>query len=237
MLDLLDGGMEEKRGGIRKLGGGLGRKEMAGASFGELSIHLRMAGEVIDQADGYTLSLGKEGDRLGQEGAYLTGQEGIMGATQDQGIDQRIGLQQVIEVLTDEIVGSGRVELVVLDQGDPHRAGLSRDLDMGEELANLNGIRMGGDGAGGAHNADMLASADAIHTFDRWTDHAQHPSIGIPCGQIALLDGAKRLCGGRVASQDDQLATGLKQVAHGLASKLIDHLERAHTIGGPGVIS
>ena len=71
--------MEEKGGGIRKLGGGLGREEMARASFGELLIHLWMAGKVIDQTSGYPLTLGKKGDRLGQEGANLGCQEGIVG--------------------------------------------------------------------------------------------------------------------------------------------------------------
>ena len=84
--------MEEKGGRIRKLGSGLGRKEMARASFGELAIHLGMAGKVIDQAGGYPLTLGKEGDRLGQEGANLGCQEGIVGASQDKGINQGICL-------------------------------------------------------------------------------------------------------------------------------------------------
>ena len=92
MCHLIDGGMEEKGGGIRELGGGLGREEMARASLGELALHLGMAGKVIDQAGGYPLALGKKGDRLGQEGANLGCQEGIVGASQDKGINQGICL-------------------------------------------------------------------------------------------------------------------------------------------------
>ena len=54
--------MKEKRGSIRKLGGRLGREEMAGASFGELAIHLGMASKVIDQTNGHTLTLSKQGN-------------------------------------------------------------------------------------------------------------------------------------------------------------------------------
>ena len=190
--------MEEKGGRIRKLGSGLGRKEMARASFGELAIHLGMAGKVIDQAGSYPLTLGKEGDRLGQEGANLGCQEGIMGTPQDKGINQGIRLQQVIEVFTHEIVGTRRVELVVLHQRYPHRAGLTRDLDMRKELSDLDGIGVGGDGTGRTDDTHMLAPADAIHALHGRTDHTQDPPIGIPKGQVPLLNGAKGLGRSRV---------------------------------------
>ena len=52
-----------------------------------------------------------------------------------------------------------------------------------------------------------------------------------------LLDGAQGLGRGGVAAKDDEMAPHLKESLHGLARKLVDHVEGTWAIGCAGVVA
>lgn len=54
-----------------------------------------------------------------------------MGAAEDDGVDERVLVEEFLEGVLDEIVGTGFVELVVLHQWHPHGAGLTHDGAVG----------------------------------------------------------------------------------------------------------
>ena len=49
-----------------------------------------------------------------------------MRAAQYECVDLRVAFEECIQALLHEVIGSGRVELIIFDQGYPHGAGHSR---------------------------------------------------------------------------------------------------------------
>ena len=160
-----------------------------------------------------------------------------MGAAEDDGIDLGVEAHDLVDTLLDEIVGSGGVGLVVLDEGYPEGAGDTRDLDVGVELADLEGVALAADGALGGEHAHVAALREAADDLGGGADDAQHAALGIPLRQVVLLDGAQGLGGGGVTAEDDEVAPHLEELHHGLARKLIDHVERTWSIGCTGVVA
>ena len=151
-----------------------------------------------------------------------------MGAAKDDGVDIRIALHEGTDVPLYEIVSTRFVELPVLHKGDPHRAGLACDDDIGMELGHLQLIGLAVDGALGGYDAYVACVSDVTDSFDSGSDDTKDAACGVVhLRQVALLDCPECFGRCRVAGKDDQMATHLEEVGYGLTRKLIDHAERA----------
>ena len=84
----------------------------------------------------------------------------------------------------------------------------------------------------------MFCPAEAVYDLHRRADDAEHtPCRVVPTGQVTLLNRSQRLGRCRVACQNDERTTFVKQVPYGFARKLINHLERARTVWSPCIIA
>lgn len=161
-----------------------------------------------------------------------------MSAAEDNGVDERVLLQEALDVALHEIVGTRTVELVVLHQRYPHRARLSCDDDVGVELGHLELVGAAADGALGGHDTNMACLCAFADHFNGWSDNAEDAACGVAhAGEVALLDAAQCLGGSGVAGEDDQRASGIEEMAHSLQGELIDALEGTGTVGGTCVVA
>ena len=74
-----------------------------------------MASQVILQACSHLFTLGEEGDAGRQVSAYLIDQQRVVRATENDRVDPLILCQQTVDMLLDEVIRAGRIELVVFD--------------------------------------------------------------------------------------------------------------------------
>ena len=125
----------------------LGSEQLAGATTGTELAHLGMAFHVVSQAAPYILTLHDNLDMVGSVAAYLVIEDRIMGATENNRVDLIVLGQEVVDVAAYEVVGSLAMRLAILDQRNPDGAGLATDDDVGEELLDLERIRLRLDGA------------------------------------------------------------------------------------------
>ena len=101
---------------------------MAGATTGEALIHFWMAAKIILKAGGDVLSLGNDCDGAGGKvrGARLLGgeggellvdfveEEGEMGASEDDGVDEWVLVKEFLEGILDEVISTRFVEFIIL---------------------------------------------------------------------------------------------------------------------------
>ena len=160
-----------------------------------------------------------------------------MGAAQDGGVDERVALEQLADVFPDEVVGTVGRGLVVFHQGHPQRAGHARDADVGVELAYLQVVALALDGAFGGQYAHVAAAGELAYDLGRGADDAQDAALGVPLGQVVLLNGAQGLGRGGVASQNDEGTTLLEEVANGLLGIIIYKFVRARTVRRARVVA
>ena len=160
-----------------------------------------------------------------------------MGAAQDDGIDERVGLHQLVDVFLHEVVGPRPLRLALLHQRHPEGAWLPGDADVRVQFLYLQAIAVALDGALGGQYAHVAGGGQLADDFGRGPDDAQHAAVYIPAGQVVLLYGAQRLGRGSVASQHHQVAAAAEEVLHGLARELVDHAKRAWPIGGTGIVA
>ena len=212
-------------------------EEMCRASLREPPFHLRMACEVAAQALGHIAALLDDSHALGHELADLAKQQGIVCAAQDDTVDEGVATKQILDALAHEIICSGTVVFLVLHQGHPHGAGFARHLDVRTELGELQLVGVAANGALRGHDAHMTALRHLAHNLHGGPYHAQNPSLGVQPGEVVLLNASQSLCRSGVASQNDQMATSLKQVTDRLERELVDDVERAGAIGGTGVVA
>ena len=212
-------------------------QEACGASHRDALIHFRVAAEVVLQALCYVAALFDDVYVRRHVLAYLTKQQGIVCAAEDDAVDERVTAEQALYALADEVVRSWTVVFVVLYQRHPHGAGFSCHLNVGAELGNLQLVGMAAYGAWRGHDAHMTRSGYVADDLDGGTYHAQHASLRVEKGQVPLLDATQRLgrCG--VAGQDDEVAALLEQIPHSLERELIDEVEGACAVGSAGVVA
>ena len=237
--DLLyaDGLMQEQLGLLAKFVGALGGKVVDGAAFGAALFHVGMTLEIVPCALGNILALGYDTDAAGDVLLNLWQQEGVVGAAQDDGVYLGVETQQLVNVLLDEIVGTGRAGLVVFNQWHPKGAGHPRDADVGMQFLNLQTVTVAPDGAFCGKDAHMAAAGERADDLGGGADDPQHAALGVKGRQVVLLNGAQSLGRSGVAAQDDQMAPHLEEAHDGLAREFVDDLEGTCAVGCTGIVA
>ena len=194
-----------------------------------------MALQIAGEAVGDITALTHNGHLLWHMSADAVDEQWEMGAAEDDAVDERIGLHELVDTFAHEIVGTGRVGFAGFDDGSPERTGLAGDGDVGKELMDFEVVAAAADGALGGKDADMSALGDMADGFYGGPDDTEHAMFGRR--QVVLLDGAQGLCRCGVAAEDDQSASLTEEIVDGLPRKLADHIERTGTIGCTGIIA
>ena len=168
---------------------------------------------------------------------YLVEQQRIVRAAEYYRVDVRVEAHQGVDALLYKVVGTRRVVLVVLYQRHPQRAGHAGDADVGIEFLYLEYVALALYRALGGQYAHVARLRNRTYALGRGTYHAEHAACGVEHGQVVLLYGTQSLGRGRVAGQDDKVAAHREQFYHGLARKLVHHVERARPVGGACVVA
>lgn len=205
-------------------------------------LHLGMPLQIIAQTVAHRFAL-RHKDDLGvieflEHTLYDAGNERIVGAAKNDGVDIRIALEQLAQIGPDLLVELRAEELSALDDRHPLRTSLRGETQLRRQLGQLKIVALTAHGGTGSHQADVTAIRELSHTLDSRTDHAQHTAGGIVAlGQFKLLYGAQSLGRGGVAGQDYQRAAHREQPVYRLIGELEDLLERAIAIGGTAIIA
>ena len=160
-----------------------------------------------------------------------------MCASKNDSVYLGIVTKQVANALLNKIVGTGRVELVVLDQRHPHRTRLACNLYVWVQLGYFKSVGVALDGTRCGNNAYMARQCYVAYAFCSGTYDAQHTTLRVDARQIVLLNAAQRLCRGCVATKNDELATHVEQFAYCLQRELVDDLETACSIGSTRIVA
>ena len=160
-----------------------------------------------------------------------------MGTAQDDRVDIRVELHELVDTLLDEIVCAGRVSFIVFYQGHPERTGLSRHFDIGPKLSDLHVVAMALHRAFCGEQSHMAVACELSDDFCRRPDDAEHTPLGIPLWQIMLLDRAQRFCRCGVTAKDHQLTAHLEELLYGLTREFIDDIKRARAIRSSCVVA
>jgi len=234
----VEGLLEEAGGGLGEGVGIVGGEEEALPVAGEELLDVGVSLEVIGEALGDMGTLVEEGDVGGREVLLDFGdEEGVVGAGEDDSVDEGVGGEEVVEVFLDEIVGAGGEVLVVFDEGHPHWAGFGGEVDVGAESLGFEVVGLGRDGAGGGEESHMIGAGEAGEGFDGRADDAEDASGGAEMRKVYLLKGAERFCGGRIAGEDNEGAVEAAKVSDGLSSEVVDDIEGAVAVGRAGVVA
>ena len=119
--------VEEEAGTFTEFSSRLGGEVLAGAATSESRCHLGMAVKIVLKAGGNVLTLGDDLHSLREILADFVEQEGVVGAAEYDGVNLRILCHQFVERVFHEVVSTRLVELVVLDEWNPHGTGLPHD--------------------------------------------------------------------------------------------------------------
>ena len=209
----------------------------AGAVLVAGGVDFGMAREVVFQALGHVFALRHYADAARRVLEDFVEQQGVMRAAEDDGVYLRVAQHDGVEAFLHEIVGSGGVVLVVLDEGHPQRAGHARDGDVGPELLYFERVALALDGALGGEHAYVARQRQAAYALGRGAYHAEHAARGVEPRQVVLLYGAQGLGRGCVAGQYDEAAAQREEFGDGFARELVNHVERARAVGGAGVVA
>ena len=169
----VNGLVEEAGGRGSEAVGVLGGEETRSTPSCDAGFHVGVTTEVVGKAAGYVLALGDEMDVSGRVLTDLVDEEGVVGAAEDDGVDERVTLQELVEILAYEIVGTGRVGLAVLDEGHPHRTCLTGDDDVWGEFSQLERVGVAADGSLRSHDADMAGAREGGHNLNCRTHYAE----------------------------------------------------------------
>jgi len=194
-----------------------------------------MALQVAGEAVGDIVALTHNGHLLWHMSADAVEEQWEMGAAEDDAVDERIGLHELVDTFAHKIVGTGRVGFAGFDDGCPERTGLAGDGDVGKEFMDFEVVAAATDSALGGKDADVAAFGDMADGFYGGPDDTEHPMVGRR--QVVLLDGAQGLCRCGVAAEDDQSASLTEEIVDGLSRELTDNVERTGTIGCTGIIA
>ena len=83
----------------------------------------------------------------------------------------------------------------------------------------------------------MARLCERTDGFHRGTDNAQHATVRVHLGQIALLNGAQCLGRSRVAGQYHQMTTAIEECFDGLQGVLIDHFKRVTAVRSTRIVA
>lgn len=107
----------------------------------------------------------------------------------------------------------------------------------GQSLGDLHVVALAFDGAFRGEQSDVVVTCEVSDDLGGGPDDAEHAPVGVPLWEVVLLDGAQGLSGGRVASDDDEMASHLEEFLYGLPCELIDDVERSWSVGRACVVA
>lgn len=229
--------LKEETAHLRKLGRIFCREVSALPLPCDALCHIGMALEIVGETIGDIPPLRNDGDTLRNEMTDTVEQDGIVGTTEYEGVNARIGGEDLINVFLYEIICSWIVELKILNQRHPHRAGKARDPDIGMKLLDLQVIGMGENSAGCGKYTDVAAVGEVAYDLSCGTYDSEYAALRVPSGQVVLLDSAQGLGGSGVAGKNDKLTALPKEILNGLPGILIDHLETASAVRGARIVT
>ena len=237
MLGLYVGG--EEHGGHRaEAVGAFGGEVAAAGVAGEAAFHFGMAAEIVGKRGACNLTLQDEGDAAGDVFSDFAEKEGIMGATEYDSVNQRVGIEKAFDFLLHEVIGSWACGFAVFDKWNPHRAGVARHGVIRIEFGYLHVVGTAGYRTRGTEYADMAGTAYFAEFFDRRTDYAEYAARGVGhSGEVVLLNGTQCLGGSGIATEDYQGASLSEKILHRLESEAVDNLERTDAVGRAGVVA
>ena len=206
------------------------RNVLASATTREPLIHFGVATKIILKAGGDVLTLGNDGDAAGKVAADFVEKQRVVGASEDDGVDEGILCKKFIDGVLDEVIGTRFVELVVFDQWHPHGAGLAYDGAVGIEFLYLQIVGAGTDGSLSGQHTDVVGVGKFSDNFGSRSDDTEHTAVGCMLGQVVLLNGTQSFGGGGVAAEDDERATQFEKFLDGLQGELIHNIKRTRTI-------
>ena len=172
-----------------------------------------------------------QGHRRAHVFADHPGQQGVVGAAQDQGV--HAGLPHLLQVLGDDqpghllAVGGGAVHIAVLHQGDEQGAGPGGDLGPGHQAPEDLLVAVGADGGGGADHPDPAVAGGPGGPPRRGGDHTH-----IRYGQFGGLLGGVG-AGHRAAGRHDALDVLGQQESDVLPGVLQNDLPAAAAVRHP----
>lgn len=229
--------VEEEARRLAELVAVLRGKITAGGVLGAHGVDVGMAREVSLEAGCHVLALRNDAHAARRVLQYFVEQQGIVRAAEYDGIYGRVAHHEGVDALLYEVVGAGRVVLVVLDERHPQRAGHPRHLYVGPQLGYLHAVAAALDGALGGQHAHVARQRQPAYAFGRGADYAKHAARGVDARQVVLLDGAQGLGRRRVAGYDDQAAAHREQPPDGFEREAVDHVERARPVRSAGVVA
>ena len=135
--------LEEDSGGFTEFLARLGCEVLAGTLFCDTVLHLRMSLEVGFEALCYVFTLRHQCYTGGCVLPNLWKKEWIVCATENDCVDEWVGMQEFIDAVFYEVIGSGSVVFSVFNERNPHGTGLSDYGSRGVEFFNLQHIWSG----------------------------------------------------------------------------------------------
>ena len=200
-----------------------------------------MSVEVVLQGTCHILPLGDNAYTLGYRLLQSVHQERIVCATENDGIDERVLLHQLVDTLAHEELRALALCLASLHDGSPEGARLTSDGDVGEEVGYLYLVALRAYGTLRCHDADVARVcelADDLHRRAYDTEYAVVRAVHlIIYGEVILLYAAECLCTGSVTAENDEVATHIEEPEYRLARKLVDHVEGPRSVGGTCVVA
>ena len=229
--------VEEEARRLAELVAVLRGKITAGGVLGAHGVDVGMAREVSLEAGCHVLALRNDAHAARRVLQYFVEQQGIVRAAEYDGIYGRVAHHEGVDALLYEVVGAGRVVLVVLDERHPQGAGHACNLNVGPELVYFEHVALALYRALGGEHAYVARLRDAAYALGRGADYAEHAARGVEARQVILLDGAQSLGRRRVAGQDDEAAAHGEELYDGFARELVHHVERARPVRRTGVVA
>lgn len=98
-----------------------------------------------------------------------------MRATEDDGVDVRVGTEQLVDALLDEVVGTGRSGLASLNKWCPKRTGDAGEGDVGEKFLDFEFVALAAHGSLGGEQPDVARLRLVADDFGGGADDAEHP--------------------------------------------------------------
>lgn len=237
VLGLYAGG-EEYGGHRAEAVGAFGGEVAAAGVAGEAAFHFGMTAEIVGKRSACNLTLQDEGDAARDVFADFAEKEGIVGAAEYDGVNQRVGIEKAFDFLLHEVIGTGACGLAVFDKGNPHRTCVASNGIIRIKFGYLHVVGTAGYRAGCAEYADVARTAYLAEFFDRRTNYAEHTARGVVhSGEVVLLNCAQCLCGSGIATEDYQGASLPEKILHRLESEAVDNLERTDAVGRAGVVA
>ena len=126
--------IEEYRCGSLEFVHIFGGEEVDCAVFCTRCLYFGVTEKVAGKAFRHYFALCHDVDSVWCIVAYLVDEQWVVRAAEYDGVDTAVLREEVIDVFLDEVVGSCAVMLVVFYERNPHRARLSDDLYIREEL-------------------------------------------------------------------------------------------------------